>query len=388
MRISTLLSPVCFVVASALTANAQQAPPPPPAPPASFAPDPIVNADRTVSFHYAAPGAAAVTVALEGVRNPVPMHKEADGTWTLTTEALAPEWYGYHFEVDGRYELDAHNVIVKASYVNAGNGFLVPGAQPEPWETTAEPHGTIQHHFFTTNVVKGLERNQDEFFVYTPPGYDARSPVKYPVLYLLHGWSDTAGGWSAIGHANEIFDSLIAQGKAKPMIVVMPLGYGDMSFVHDGWGVWQDSAKIDHNVSLFSQSLLTEVLPQVEKLYNVSTRREDRAIAGLSMGGLEALTVGLEHTGMFDYVGGFSAAVHKLKPESLTGLDPKTANLRVLWIACGTEDGLIEPNRKLAASLKAEGLPVTPIETPGMHTWLVWRDNLVHFTPLLFQPTL
>jgi enterochelin esterase family protein len=204
------------------------------------------------------------------------------------------------------------------------------------------------------------------------------------VLYLLHGWSDTAGGWSSIGQANYILDNLIAAGKAKPMIVVMPLGYGEMSFVYDGWGEWNKFADIDRNTNLFQESLLTEVMPRVNAEYNVATGRENTAIAGLSMGGLEALSVGLKHTGMFAYVGGFSAAVHMLQPTNLSGLNPKTADLKELWISCGTEDGLIAANRKLSAYLKGEGLAVQEVETPGMHTWMVWRDNLVNFLPLLF----
>jgi enterochelin esterase family protein len=386
MRFSALL----LAATLASTAFAQQTTPtrpapPPPAPPPTFTPDPVVHADRTVTFTYADPSATSVGLALEGVAQPMPMAKSASGDWTLTTGALQPELYSYHFMVDGRYELDAHNVFIKAGVLNAGNGFLVPGTPPEPWEITAVPHGEVHQHFFTSHVVKGLHDGQDQFFVYTPPGYDPRAATKYPVLYLLHGWSDTAAGWTSIGQANYILDNLIASGKAKPMIVVMPLGYGDMSFVRDGWGVWQDAAAIDHNLDLFTKTLTTEVMPQVEQLYNVATGRENTAIAGLSMGGLESLMVGLNHTGMFAYVGGFSGAVHMVKPTALSGLDPKTANLKVLWIACGTEDGLIVANRKLSAYLKGEGLPVTEIETPGMHTWMVWRDNLVHFAPLLFQ---
>jgi len=383
MRWTSFLLTVLF----ALTLPAQQTKPavPPPAPPAVFAPDPVIHADRTVTFSFTGPSARDVSLALEGVRDPIPMTKDGLGVWSLTTSAMKPEFYGYHFMVDGEYTLDAHNVLVKTSLLNASNGFLVPGATPEPWEATTVPHGEIHVHGFTTRVVQGLERNQDQFLVYTPAGYDSRSSVKYPVLYLLHGWSDVAVGWSEGGRANQILDTLIAGGKAKPMIVVMPLGYGDMSFVRNGWGVWQDAAQIDHNLSLFQQSLMTEIIPQVEKSYNVSTGRESRAIAGLSMGGLESLSIGLNHTAMFGYVGGFSSAVHLLKLESLTGLDPKTANLKVLWISCGTEDGLIDPNRRLSGMLKAEGLPVTEIETPGMHVWQVWRENLVKFVPMLFQ---
>lgn len=346
---------------------------------------PQVNPDRTVTFHYTAPGVMSAAVALDAFKNPVPMHKDEAGVWTLTTEPMTPEYYSYHFVVDGNDQLDPRNVTIKASYTSVGNGFLVPGTPAETWETTAVPHGTVHHHTFTTHVVEGLDASQDEFYVYTPPGYDARAKAKYPVLYLLHGWSDTAAGWSVIGHANDILDNLIATGKAKPMIVVMPLGYGQMSFVRSGHGVWDDPVKIQGNVDLFQKSLLSEVLPEVEQTYRVAPGRENRAIAGLSMGGLEALSVGLENTKMFAWVGGYSAAVHKFDPATVT-VDPKTANLRLLWIACGTSDSLIEPNRRLSAALKARGLPVTQVETPGAHTWLVWRDNMNHFIPLLFQP--
>jgi enterochelin esterase-like enzyme len=386
--LSLVLAVTCSAGGFAQQTSQKPAPPPPAAPP-MFKPDPVVHGDGTVTFTYSDPTAATVSLVLEGKAQPIAMSKDAAGTsageWTVTTESLKPEIYSYHFMVDGRYELDAHNVVIKAGVLNVGNGVLVPGTPPEPWEQTAVPHGEVHEHWFTTSVVKGLERDQDAYFVYTPPGYDARAKVKYPVLYLLHGWSDTAGGWVGIGKANEIFDNLIAAGKAKPMIVVMPLGYGEMSFVYDGWGVWQDAAKIDRNTALFQQSLLTEVVPRVEREYDIAAGRENTAIAGLSMGGLEALTVGLNHTGMFAYVGGFSAADHMLRPEALSGLDPKTANLKVLWISCGTEDGLIVANRRVAGFLKGEGLPVTEIETPGMHAWMVWRGNLVAFAPLLFR---
>jgi enterochelin esterase-like enzyme len=171
----------------------------------------------------------------------------------------------------------------------------------------------------------------------------------------------------------------------KPMVVVMPLGYGDMTFLRS-FNVWQDPAAIDHNTDLFTTALLTEVFPRVESDYHVSNDRNDRAIAGFSMGGLESLQIGLIHTGQFAWIGGFSSAVHNLDyAKVLLSLDPKTADLRLLWIACGTEDNLTRANRKLVTFLMTKDMPVTQIETPGLHTWMVWRDNLVHFTPLLFQ---
>ncbi len=344
-----------------------------------------VHADHTVTFSYKDVAATKVTLALDGVPKPIPMEKDASGVWTVTTQPLTPEIYGYHFEADGDKRFDPNNPHFTLNLVNASNLITVPGDTPQPWEDTNVPHGTLHHHIYNTSTVLGLPDNQSAYFVYTPPGYDEKAKKPYPVLYLLHGWSDSDAGWSAVGRANLIFDNLLAQGKIKPMVVVMPLGYGDISFIHTH-DVWEVPAAIDHNTDLFSKVLLTEVLPRVESEYRVSKDRNDRAIAGLSMGGLESLQIGLTHTGQFAWIGGFSSAVHQLDFEkALSPLDPKSANLHLLWIACGTEDSLIKPNRKLVDFLKARDMPVTQIETPGLHTWMVWRDNLIHFTPLLFQ---
>jgi enterochelin esterase family protein len=345
----------------------------------------VVHADHSVTFSYKDAAAAKVALALEGVAKPMPMVKDATGVWTLTTQPLAPEIYGYHFEADGDTRLDPGNPHMTVNLINVSNMLFVPGDTPQPWEPTDVPHGTLDHYIYTSATVLGLPAHQSAYVVYTPPGYDARAEKPYPVLYLLHGWSDSELGWTAVGRANLILDNLLAEGKIKPMVVVMPLGYGDISFIRDH-NVWDDPATIDHNTNLFAQALLTEVLPRVEAEYRVSKDRNDRAIAGLSMGGLESLEVGLTHTGQFAWIGAFSSAVHNLDyTTQLASLDPKAANLRLLWIACGTEDRLIEPNRKFIAFLKTKDMPVTQIETPGLHSWLVWRDNLIHFAPLLFQ---
>ncbi len=217
------------------------------------------------------------------------------------------------------------------------------------------------------------------------PGYNPKAPKPYPVLYLLHVWGDRPDSWSRFAQANTILDNLIAQGKAKPMVVVMPHGYGDMKFTED-YNVWSDPAAIDHNLTLFSQALLTEVMPQVEGLYNVSRDRNDHAIIGASMGGLESLAIGLNHTGQFAWIGGISSAVQSLDyTQQLKSFNPATANLRLLWIACGNGDELIEPNRKLAAWLKSKGTPVTVEEPSGLHSYIVWREALIHFASLLFK---
>ena len=344
-----------------------------------------IHRDHSVTFSYKDATATNVTLALDGVDKPIAMEKGETGIWTVTTQPLAPEIYGYHFEANGDRRLDPNNPRTTINLVAISNLITVPGATPQPWEDMNVPHGILHRHIYTTSTVLGLPDKQSGYFVYTPPGYDEKAKQPYPVLYLLHGWSDSESGWSVVGRANLILDNLLAAGKIKPMVVVMPLGYGDLAFLrtHD---VWEDPAAIDHNTDLFTQALLTEVLPRVESEYRVSKDRNDRAIAGLSMGGLESLEVGLTHTGQFAWIGGFSSAVHNLEyTKVLASLDPGTANLRLLWIACGTEDNLIRPNRKLVDFLKTKNMPVTQIETPGLHTWLVWRDNLVHFAPLLFQ---
>jgi enterochelin esterase-like enzyme len=344
-----------------------------------------VHADGSITFRYLDPAATKVLLHLDGVSKPFAMEKSADGIWSLVSPALAPQIYGYGFEVDGRAQLDPKNPAVTPNLLYLSNMVTVHGGAPRLWEAQNVPHGVVHHHFYTSKAVNGLPDGQSEFFVYTPPQYDSKRGKPYPVLYLLHGWSDMANGWTEVGQANLILDNLIAAGKVTPMLVVMPLGYGDMKFVNSGGSVWDDDAAVNHNVSLFSQALLTEILPQVESEYHVSRKRNDRAITGLSMGGLESLTIGLMHSEQFAWVGGFSSALGHNEEKQLATFKAKAANLHLLWIACGTEDELITPNRKFIAWLKSKDVAVTAIETPGLHNWLVWRDNLSHFAPLLFQ---
>ena len=351
-----------------------------------------VHPDHTVTFRYQDPGATVVTLNADFAAKPIAMSKGVGGIWTYTTAPLAPEIYSYRFDVDGRPQFDPNNLSgITPNFVYRGDEVEVPAAEPQIWDLQAVPHGTLHAHRFTTAIEKGLPSNQSRYIVYTPPGYDPHSKTKYPVLYLLHGWSNTEETWTKTLQADNILDNLLAQGKIRPMVVVMPLGYGDMSFVGGTIrDIWKQKPLVDRNTDLFSQALLTEILPLVETEYNVSRDRNDRAIAGLSMGGLESLVIGLRHTDQFAYIGGFSSAVHLVNASrELPVLDPataaKTADLRLLWIACGTEDGLIDANRQLVKYLKSEGLDVTAVETPGAHVSYVWRDTLIHFSPLLFR---
>jgi len=219
-----------------------------------------VHSDRTVTFAYKDAAATKVELVVGGLPSKLPMKKDETGVWKVTTPSLPPEIYGYHFEANGDFRLDPANPDTTINLVDIANELTVSGDTPQLWETTNVPHGILHHYTYTTDTVLGLPQNQSRYYVYTPPGYDPKAPQPYPVFYLLHGWSDSDSGWTAVGRAELILDNLLAQGKIKPMVVVMPLGYGDMSFIHQ-FHVWEDPAAIDHNTNLFAKALLTEVLP-------------------------------------------------------------------------------------------------------------------------------
>src|SRR6202167_2746895 len=369
---------VLRVLAAAQDKPAHAPPPQAPAPIVS----PAVHADGSVSFRLRAPNAVEVKLGLEGAE-PLPMKKDDRDEWSVTTAPLAPDYYGYEFIVDGVRMLDPSNPMLVPNLLTADSAVHVPGPLSLPWELNDVPHGEIHHHFYKSAVAV----DDRDYYVYTPAGYDPTKKKTYPVLYLLHGFSDDASGWTAVGYANVILDNLIAQGKAKPMIVVMPLGYGTIEFVRMAWDAWGHAELRDQNFKKFSDALLTEVMPRVESEYRVNKHRDARAIAGLSMGGAESLLTGLNNVDKFSWVGAFSSGgiPHDFKKD-FPSLDAKAnQQLHLLWIACGTEDPLIKSNRNLRAWLKTQGINVTEIETPGMHTWMVWRRNLAELAPLLFR---
>jgi enterochelin esterase family protein len=344
---------------------------------------PEVHPDRRVTFRFRAPNLKDLSLDLEGARKPFPMQRDEQGVWSITTEPLAPDFYGYTFLADGVNLTDPQNPAFKPNLLSPENEVHVPGPRSLPWEISDVPHGVIHRHFYKS-AVAGDDR---DFYVYTPPGYDARAKRTYPVLYLLHGFSDDASAWSAIGRSNVILDNLIASGKAKPMIIVMPLGYGPPEILARRDALDDCDELCMRNFAKFRQALLTEVIPQVETLYWAAKDRNSRAIAGLSMGGSESLLTDLNTLDQFAWIGAFSSGglPHEFEG-SFPGLDAKAnSQLRVLWIACGTEDPLIRDSRKLRAWLLSKGIHHTSIETPGMHTWMVWRRNLADFTPLLFR---
>lgn len=380
-----------------------QVPAPAPAPPPRggfFGPSvksPEVATDGRVTFRLRAPDAQKVTVTMGGLA----MTKDEQGVWSATTSAMEPDFYPYNFVVDGVVMPDPANPIVKSSVTGGFQSFVhVPGPASLSWETTNVPHGKLTHHFYRSDLI-GDER---DFYVYTPPMYDPTAKTEYPVLYLLHGITDDASAWTTAGRANIILDNLIAQGKAKPMIMVNTLGYG---VPNPGNGFAAMLGEPKKNFDTFTASVLNEVAPIVEKTYRALKDRDSRAIAGLSMGGAQTFYIGLNHIDKFAFVAGFSSALvmypganrtpgapprgpqpfdASLFPNVFPSLDAKAASkLRLLWISCGTEDGLIGNSRQLRDWLKSKDIQFRYLETPGAHTWMVWRRNLTEVAQLLFQ---
>jgi enterochelin esterase family protein len=295
--------------------------------------------------------------------------------------------------VDGTAITDPANRRFQTSFGSHQTMFSVPG--PAPWLPAAGvPRGAVARHTYHSSVAK----DEREFYVYTPPGYDARRSRPYPVLYILHGLGDDAERWMNGGAANVILDNLIAAGKAVPMIMVAPLGYGTSAGPAGGRGA--------QNLVGYSAALVDEVMPAVDRGYNVSRNRVDRAIAGLSMGGAEALYVGLNHLDTFASIASFSGALMLFPPaaEALAAargsgggrgapappMDPAlfdrtfpgltaraNSRIQLLWIVCGTGDGLIGVNRQFKAWLTSKSIRFTEEEVPDAgHVWPLWRKNL------------
>jgi len=374
MRPDVVLFVFCFLVSSIFGTTQENG--------AAQLVSPQVHADGSVTFRFHAANAVEVKLDLEGAE-PAPMHKDDQGVWSVTTAPLDPDYYGYSIIVDGVRSLDPLNPLLVPNLIDPGNAVHVPGPASLPWEVNDVPRGEVHRHFYKS-AVAGDDR---DYYVYTPPGYDPTAKKTYPVLYLLHGFSDDASGWTAVGHANVILDNLIAQGKVKPMVVVMPLGYGTPEFVRMGWGSWDHPNLAAENLRKFREALITEVMPRVEREYRIAKDRSSRAIAGLSMGGTESLLTGLNDLDKFAWIGAFSSGgIPDDFQTSFPSLDAKAnQQIRLLWIACGTEDNLITKNRSFKQWLKSRGVQHTDIETPGQHTWMVWRRNLTEFTGLLFR---
>lgn len=360
-----LRTPILFMLTSLALAAQAPAPPPP-------VESPVVSAEGRVTFRIRAPQAQAVSFFGDWMKTGEtrPMARGEDGVWSLTVGPLPPSIYLYTFTVDGVTMADPVNPRIKLRSQTSASMVEVPGpAAAAPWQPRDVPHGGVEINWRVSPALGGDTR---QIWVYTPPGYEKSGSRRYPVLYLFHGSNDIAGGWTLAGQMNFILDNLIAEKKAEPMIVVMPYGHA----VPFG-SPREVQAK---NTELFERHLFEDVVPMVEAKYRVKAGRANQAIAGLSMGGGQAIVVGWRHTDRFGAIGAFSAAV----PAEFK-VPAKAQPLKTFWIACGKDDFLFERNRKFVADLAAGGVNHTWRETEGNHTYTVWRKYLAEFAPLLFR---
>jgi enterochelin esterase family protein len=347
-----------------------------PRPPALHSPE--LHPDRTVTFRLAAPKAAEVRLTGDLVKAAVALEKDDKGVWTVTLSPLKPDLYSYRFTVDGITVTDPSNQARPATTLE------VPGDGPIFYSLRPAPHGTVQQRWYASKTLDATRRAH----IYTPPNYE-KSTDRYPVLYLLHGAGNDDSAWTESGRANVILDNLIADGKLKPLIVVMPYGYAYPPTSPLAAG--PDAMKRQR--SGFERDLIADLIPFVQANYRSYTDRDHRAIAGLSLGGGQALGIGLSHVDIFSRVAGFSAALGAVTSPEAGGLDfralvadPKKMNtqLKLLWVGCGTDDTLYNSNHEFSEMLMAGGIRHTFRSSEGAHTWLVWRRYLNEVAPLLF----
>jgi len=371
-----------------------------PAPPPRSA---EVSADGRVTFRLRAPDSTAVLVNgdWEGGRG-LAMTKDSDGVWSLTTEPLGAELWNYTFSVDGVTMLDPANPSVVRDGTRYLNAVIAPGEHSALYQPARIPHGTFEAVWYPSTALKTARR----MMVYTPPGYESGN-TRYPVLYLFHGGGGDEEAWGDMGRANVILDNLIAQGKAEPMIVVIPNANWNQVAVLDKGGP-RPSAEPrggqpgaprggGSNYDIAEQEIVGDMIPYVDKTYRTLTGREDRAIAGLSMGGGISINVGLKRldtfatvaefsSGMFGGVSGYAPFdVEQISPGFYADPEATNKRLRLLYFSCGAEDPRMPYQTKVVDELRGHKIELTFESFPGGHQWRVWRDSLADLATLLFK---
>ena len=373
LRMAMLTAAVPLVV---LSAAAQQ----PAGPPANRTPavrSPEVHADRRVTFRVYAPKATDVTVSGE-FEVGAPAHKmvkDAQGVWSITVGPFEPENYEYDFTVDGVQMLDPRNPAVKYNRGPAAiSSFLdVRTTTPRFFDVKPVPHGKVDIRYYDSKTTGQTRR----VHIYTPPNYDKLS--RLPVLYLLHGGDGEESVWTAFGRAHVILDNLIAEKKIQPMVVVMPNGYA--------YG-WDSGVAADKQQADFQRDLVGDLIPFVQANYRVSTNRKHRALAGLSRGGGQTLSIGLRNLAVFSRLGVFSAGSNNPQEafkDVAANVQKVNEQLDLLWLGCGTDDFALPGARRMAEFLTASGIKHTFRATAGEHTWIVWRRYLQELAPLLWD---
>ena len=307
----------------------------------------------------------------------LPLTCGEDGVWFGMAVAVPTGIWEYSFNVDGTTMPDPCNPEIKPAHEPRTSILHLPSSPPQVWDFQDVPHGTVHLHGYLSKAL-GCER---ELWVYTPPGYEHETARKYPLLILQHGSGDNEQTWVVFGKAHWILDNLIAQGKARAMVVMMLNGESPSPAPNQSPQRWGDEMKA------FQRELFEDALPLVEDRYRVEQDAAQRGIVGVSMGGGQSLTVGLGNLDRFAWVGSFSG----VPPEEgvtktvFANAASTNAKLRLLWLGCGQEDSLLKRNEDFVAKLRASGINYQWHPSEGGHSWPVWRGYLANFVPLLFQ---
>jgi len=351
---------IAIVILASFKVTAQRAP---------LISSPDVHADHSITFKLNGRKAQRVWLDAQFLSKPQLMTKDTSGIWSITVPPVKPDIYPYSFWVDSVQIADPNNTLIFANERFKNSLVDVPGDQPLIHALQNVPHGKISYHYYKSATLGTIR----PLLVYTPPGFDVNGNTKYPVLYLIHGGSDTEETWTKVGQANLIADNLIAQGKAKPMIIVMPYGNVRPSPMPD-----------------FTKDVINEVIPYIESNYPVLTDSKNRAVAGFSVGGGQTLNIGLTNTDKFAYVCSYApyTATEEFK-KNFTNWAPDAVlmnkQLKLLTISVGTQDFLYESVKQNIAMFKEKGLNVEPFIVDGGHTWMNCKQYLAKTLPQLFQ---
>jgi len=330
---------------------------------------PEVHADHSITFRYYARNAQNVLLDAEFLSASQPMIKDTSDVWSITVAPIKPDIYPYYFWVDSIQVADPNNTFIFANERFKRSLVEIPGNQPLVYALQNVPHGKISYRYYksvTLDVTRTL-------VIYTPPGFDVNGKTKYPVLYLIHGGSDTEETWTKVGHANLIADNLIAQGKAKPMIIVMPYANVRPKSMGD-----------------FTKDVINDIIPFIEANYPVLTDSQHRAIAGFSVGGGQSLNIGLTNTDKFAYVCSYApyTATEEFK-NNFTNWSPDAVlmnkQLKLFTISVGTEDFLYESVKQNIAMFKEKNLNPQALIVPGGHTWMNCKLYLTNTLQQLFR---
>ena len=395
-KITTIIAALCV----ACTAFAQQA-----LWGGASVESPVVNEDGTVTFRYQAPKAVKVTVSgdflpTQKIQTPfgefdapgvAELKEGPNGVWEYTTDfKVAPEMYTYTFNVDGLNVIDNNNMWVNRDVSSLTSAFIVPGERADLYTIQDVPHGTVSKVWYES-ATAGFDRRLS---VYTPAGYNPVGKTRYPVLYVLHGIGGDEDAWIAQGRAAQILDNLIAQGKAKPMIVVFTNGNISQEAApgENSTGYTRPTMSLPQTMEGTFETAFPEIVNFIDSNYKTIAKKQSRAICGLSMGGFHTLYISLNYPDMFGYSGMFSAAIG-VSDASVSPMyqdfDQKLATYfskkpELLWIGCGDTDFLIQANREFVQKLQDNNYPHEYLENGGGHIWRNWRIYLTEFVPKLF----